>query len=79
MPDTSPFTIPGPELWSLLGWSPDTNQLQQLVDLQNLLQDWNSRVNLTRLVQGEDFWIAQILDSLWPLIPELKSPDTPRR
>ena len=79
MPDTSPFAIPGPELWSLLGWSPDTDQLQQLIDLQNLLQDWNSRVNLTRLVQGEDFWIAQILDSLWPLLPELKSPDTPRR
>ena len=79
MPDTSPFANPGPELWSLLGWSPDTGQLKQLVDLQKLLQDWNSRVNLTRLVQGEDFWIAQVLDSLWPLLPELMSPDTPRR
>ena len=79
MPDTSPFDNPGPELWSLLGWSPDAGQLKQLVDLQKLLQDWNSRVNLTRLVQGEDFWIAQVLDSLWPLLPELMSPDTPRR
>ena len=79
MPDTSPFAIPGPELWSLLGWEPDARQLQQLIDLQQLLQDWNSRVNLTRLVEGEDFWIAQVLDSLWPLLPELKSPDTPRR
>ena len=79
MPDTSPFANPGPELWSLLGWSPDAGQLKQLVDLQKLLQDWNSRVNLTRLVQGEDFWIAQVLDSLWPLFPELMSPDTPRR
>ena len=79
MPDTSPFANPGPELWSLLGWSPDAGQLKQLVDLQKLLQDWNSRVNLTRLVQGEDFWIAQVLDSLWPLLPELMSPDTPRR
>ena len=79
MPDTSPFAIPGPELWSLLGWSPDAVQLQQFIDLQHLLQDWNSRVNLTRLVQGEDFWIAQVLDSLWPLLPELMNPDTPRQ
>ena len=79
MPDTSPFANPGPELWSLLGWSPDPEQLKQLIALQHLLQDWNSRVNLTRLVEGEDFWIAQVLDSLWPLLPELRSPDTPRR
>ena len=79
MPDTSPFANPGPELWSLLGWSPDSAQLSQLIQLQQLLQDWNGRVNLSRLVQGEDFWIAQVLDSLWPLFPELMSPDTPRR
>ena len=79
MPDTSPFAHPGPELWTLLGWSPDAGQLRQFIELQQLLEDWNSRVNLTRLVEGEDFWIAQVLDSLWPLLPELMSPDTPRR
>ena len=79
MPDTSPFANPSSELWSLLGWSPDVGQLRQFIDLQQLLQDWNSRVNLTRLVQGEDFWITQVLDSLWPLMPELMTPDTPRR
>ena len=79
MPDTSPFANPGPELWKLLGWRPDAEQLRQFIELQKLLQDWNSRVNLTRLVEGEDFWIAQVLDSLWPLLPELMSPDTPRR
>ena len=79
MPDTSPFAHPGPELWKLLGWSPDAGQLKQLIELQQLLEDWNSRVNLTRLVEGEDFWIAQVLDSLWPLLPELMSPGTPRR
>ena len=79
MPDSSPFATPGRELWRLLGWTPDPQQLQQLIDLQRLLQDWNSRVNLTRLVQGEDFWIAQVLDSLWPLSPELAKPETPRR
>ena len=79
MPDTSPFAHPGPELWRLLGWSPDAGQLKQLIELQQLLEDWNSRVNLTRLVEGEDFWIAQVFDSLWPLLPELMSPDTARR
>ncbi len=79
MPDSSPFAKPGPELWRLLGWTPDAQQLQLLIDLQRLLQDWNGRVNLTRLVEGEDFWIAQVLDSLWPLLPELATPDTPRR
>ena len=79
MPDTSPFANPGPELWTLLGWSPDAGQLRQFIELQQLLEDWNSRVNLTRLVEGEDFWIAQVLDSLWPLLPELMSPDTARR
>ena len=79
MPDSSPFATPGPELWRLLGWTPDPQQLQQLIDLQRLLEDWNGRVNLTRLVQGEDFWIAQVLDSLWPLLPELEKPETPRR
>ncbi len=79
MPDTSPFDNPVPELWTLLGWSPDAGQLRQFIELQQLLEDWNSRVNLTRLVDGEDFWIAQVLDSLWPLLPELMSPDTPRR
>ena len=76
MPDSSPFAKPGPELWRLLGWTPDPQQLQQLIDLQRLLEDWNGRVNLTRLVQGEDFWIAQVLDSLWPLLPELEKPET---
>ena len=79
MPDTSPFANPGPELWKLLGWSPDAGQLRQFIELQQLLEDWNSRVNLTRLVEGEDFWIAQVFDSLWPLLPELMSPDTARR
>ena len=79
MPDTSPFANPRPELWKLLGWSPDAGQLRQFIELQQLLEDWNSRVNLTRLVEGEDFWIAQVFDSLWPLLPELMSPDTARR
>ncbi len=57
---------PDPELWRQLGWQPDRTQLDQLRRLQELLRRWNARLNLTRLVEGEDYWIAQVYDSLWP-------------
>ena len=62
------------QLWPLLGWQPQPVQLQQLQALQEQLQQWNSRLNLTRLVEGDDYWIAQVFDSLWPLVPLLQSP-----
>ena len=46
--------------------------------LQVLLQSWNERVNLTRLVNGNDFWIGQVFDSLWPLAGELQSANEPQ-
>ncbi len=61
-------------LWADLGWHPDPGQLQQLFALQAELRQWNSRVNLTRLVEGPDFWVAQVFDSLWPLATLLASP-----
>ena len=79
MPESKPFAAPGPELWSRLGWTPDAGQREQLITLQELLRDWNKRVNLTRLVEGEDFWVTQVLDSLWPLKPELDTANKPRR
>lgn len=30
-------------------------------------------MNLTRLVEGEDYWISQVFDSLWPLGPWLEA------
>ena len=71
---------PGDALWQALGWQPSAAQLQQLNQLQEELRQWNSRVNLTRLVEGADFWIAQVFDSLWPLLPLLhERPDAPLR
>lgn len=40
-----------------------------------MLRHWNSRLNLTRLVEGDDYWIGQVFDSLWPLEPWLKNPN----
>ena len=58
---------PDTALWQELGWQPSPAQLEQLQQLQTELRLWNSKVNLTRLVEGDDFWIAQVFDSLWPL------------
>jgi len=55
-------------LWTLLGWQPSASQLELYTRLQVELRQWNSRLNLTRLVEGEDYWIAQIFDSLWPFV-----------
>jgi 16S rRNA (guanine527-N7)-methyltransferase len=74
--------MPAPEqaLWDVLGWSPSAAQLELLQQLQDELRSWNSRVNLTRLVEGDDFWITQVFDSLWPLVPRLlHSPEAPLR
>ena len=64
----------GPQaLWQQLGWQPSPQQQAQFEALQEQLRSWNSRLNLTRLVEGDDYWIAQVFDSLWPLLPLLQS------
>jgi 16S rRNA (guanine527-N7)-methyltransferase len=70
-----PGPTPDPALWHALGWSPEPLQLAQLQALNVLLRDWNQRVNLTRLVEGDDYWIGQVFDSLWPLRDLLAAPD----
>ena len=58
---------PNPSIWEKLEWEPSKEQLQQLIDLQCLLIKWNKKVNLTRLLMEDDYWINQIFDSLWPI------------
>ena len=40
-------------------------------ELQIKLRELNKRTNLTRLIEGDDYWISQVFDSIWPfkLIP----------
>ncbi len=64
-------------LWQRLGWQPSAEQNQQFEALQQQLRQWNGRLNLTRLVEGDDYWIAQVFDSLWPLVPLLQAPAAP--
>jgi 16S rRNA (guanine527-N7)-methyltransferase len=62
------------QLWADLGWQPSATQTRELELLQQQLRLWNGRLNLTRLVEGDDYWIAQVFDSLWPLLPLLSGP-----
>lgn len=73
-PPAEPGSPSDPDLWQALGWQPQPRQLQQFHQLQLLLRSWNQRLNLTRLVEGDDYWIAQVFDSLWPLLPLLNGP-----
>jgi 16S rRNA (guanine527-N7)-methyltransferase len=66
--------VPDESLWQFLGWRPDEGQQARLQRLQELLREWNRRVNLTRLVEGDDYWISQVVDSLWPLADLLRRP-----
>tara|TARA_Y100001968_G_scaffold201510_1_gene185045 strand:- start:22270 stop:22959 length:690 start_codon:yes stop_codon:yes gene_type:complete len=54
-------------------WQPSPKQLKQFIKLQSILKFWNDQVNLTRLIDGNDFWINQVFDSLWPLKSKLRN------
>ena len=60
------------KIWNEIQWEPTKKQLAQFIQLQDLLKEWNKKTNLTRLVDGDDFWIAQVCDSLLPLKKELQ-------
>ena len=34
--------------------------------LQKIISEINKNTNLTRLVEGDDYWISQVYDSIWP-------------
>jgi len=42
-------------------------------DLQKRIQELNYRTNLTRLIDGDNYWISQVFDSIWPfkILPNL--------
>ena len=62
-------------IWNELKWMPSEKQLAQFIHLQELLKEWNKKTNLTRLIDGEDFWTSQVCDSLLPLHEELQCPE----
>lgn len=49
---------------SLLGITPTTEQLSQLEEYYNLLIEWNSKMNLTRITEKEEVYLKHFYDSL---------------
>ena len=35
-------------------------------ELQIKIQELNNKTNLTRLIDGDDYWVSQVFDSIWP-------------
>ena len=35
-------------------------------ELQIKIKDLNNKTNLTRLTDGDDYWVSQVIDSIWP-------------
>ena len=36
-------------------------------ELQIKIKELNNKTNLTRLINGDDYWVSQVFDSIWPL------------
>ncbi len=79
MSSESSFNQKYKESWEVIGWEPSEAQTAQFLELQKLLIHFNKEVNLTRLLNGDEYWISQVFDSLWPLKDELRSPKQPRK
>ena len=70
----TPLSKPSTSFWNQLEWHPSNKQLNQLIQLQALLKYWNNQINLTRLVDHNDYWISHVFDSLWPLRNKITKP-----
>ena len=42
------------------------NEIKLFKKLQKILSEINKDINLTRLIEGDDYWISQVYDSIWP-------------
>ena len=41
-------------------------ELIMFQELQIKIEELNNKTNLTRLINGDDYWISQVYDSIWP-------------
>ena len=35
-------------------------------ELKLKIKEFNNKTNLTRLIDGDDYWVSQVFDSIWP-------------
>ena len=50
------------EIFSLI----NEEEINMLQELQIKIKELNSKTNLTRLIDGDDYWVSQVFDSIWP-------------
>ena len=43
-----------------------SHEIQLFKKLQKMISEINKDTNLTRLIDGDDYWISQVYDSIWP-------------
>jgi len=43
-----------------------SDEIQLFKKLKKIISEINKDTNLTRLVEGDDYWISQVYDSIWP-------------
>jgi len=43
-----------------------SNEIELFTKLQKIISEINKDTNLTRLIEGDDYWISQVYDSIWP-------------
>ena len=53
--------IPG-EIFTLI----TEEEIIMFQELQIKIKELNYKTNLTRLINGDDYWISQVFDSIWP-------------
>ena len=41
-------------------------EIMMFQELRIRIQELNYKTNLTRLIEGDDYWISQVFDSIWP-------------
>tara|TARA_Y100000589_G_scaffold28267_1_gene23566 strand:+ start:119 stop:835 length:717 start_codon:yes stop_codon:yes gene_type:complete len=54
------------ELENFLG----KDELEMFDKLKELIKRLNQISNLTRLIEGDDYWISQVYDSIWPFFKD---------
>ena len=50
------------EIYSLI----NEEEIIMFQELQIKIKELNNKTNLTRLLNGDDYWISQVFDSIWP-------------
>ena len=62
-------TNPSKEIFDFLS----NKEIKVFEELQVIIKELNRISNLTRLIEGNDYWISQVYDSLWPFLENKKN------